>query len=315
MRNYKKLGLSLGLVSSLSACSNFSDLDNSWCVEESKQCEVTTEVINLSADALFKFDRYKIEDLLPEGKKSLDDLALKVKQSYTNVNNIQLTGHTDRLGTDSYNYMLGLNRAKTIQVYLTQQGVNVPMNFASAGETQPTNLTSQCQGNVANPQLTACLQPDRRVVVEITGIKQTGDSSCLVKTEEINLAADALFKFDRYSSDDLLEKGKKTLDELTYKINNGYASVKGIQLVGHTDRLGSEEYNYHLGLNRAKTVRSYLIEHGVRAPIKFASAGETQPTEQTKECHGDKATPGLTACLQPDRRVVVGITGIRKIEK
>ncbi len=132
----------------------------------------------------------------------------------------------------------------------------------------------------------------------------------VVVDEEINLAADALFKFDRYKERDLLSKGRQTLDELSHKLTNGYAQVKQIDLVGHTDRLGSEEYNYNLGLNRAKTVKAYLASQGVNAPISVASAGEAQPV--TDGCRGVSPKSALTACLQPDRRVVVKISGVKR---
>ncbi|MCW9716594.1 OmpA family protein [Avibacterium sp. 21-594] len=132
-------------------------------------------------------------------------------------------------------------------------------------------------------------------------------------TEQISLAADALFKFDKSAKEDLLPKGRETLDELANKLTTGYVQVDKIDLVGHTDRLGSEKYNYDLGLRRAETVKAYLNDKGITAPITTASAGETQPV--TKDCVGEKATKALVACLQPDRRVVVGITGVRKVEK
>ena len=64
------------------------------------------------------------------------------------------------------------------------------------------------------------------------------------------------------------------------------------------------------GLKRAQTVKSYLEQNGVTAPISAASAGETQPI--TTGCIGTKSTTELKACLQPDRRVTVEITGIKK---
>lgn len=132
-------------------------------------------------------------------------------------------------------------------------------------------------------------------------------------TEQVNLSADALFKFDKSATKDLLPKGRETLDDLAGKLKNGYATVDAIDLVGHTDRLGTEKYNYDLGLRRAETVKSYLVNGGVTAPITTSSAGESQPV--TLDCVGDKATAELTACLQPDRRVVVNITGTKKAEK
>lgn len=131
----------------------------------------------------------------------------------------------------------------------------------------------------------------------------------VARTERVNLAADALFSFDKASSTDLLPAGKETLDKLAATLSEGYIQVDKISLVGHTDRLGDANYNYKLGLRRSETVKAYLQSRGVTAPITTASAGETQPTTN---CPGTKSTTALKACLQPDRRVVVEITGIRK---
>lgn len=131
-----------------------------------------------------------------------------------------------------------------------------------------------------------------------------------IQYEEISLSADALFKFGKHKKEDLLEAGRRSLNELADKLNAGYAKIYGIKLTGHTDRLGSEKANYKLGLNRAETVKSYLKDYGLHQPIEVASAGESQPV--TTNCVGNKATKALTECLQPDRRVTVEISGVKK---
>jgi OOP family OmpA-OmpF porin len=51
-----------------------------------------------------------------------------------------------------------------------------------------------------------------------------------------------------------------------------------VTLVGHTDALGPEEYNYRLGLRRAQSTRDYLLEKGFPSSmIDISSKGETQP--------------------------------------
>ena len=132
------------------------------------------------------------------------------------------------------------------------------------------------------------------------------------ETSEINLGADTLFKFDRSGLEDLLTEGRLELDDIAQKINSQYVSVRTIHLVGHTDRLGSDNYNYALAERRAETVRNYLVQSGIPAEvISTASAGETQPV--TQGCFGVQPRNVLHACLQPDRRVVVKITGVKKL--
>ena len=110
----------------------------------------------------------------------------------------------------------------------------------------------------------------------------------------------------------MLPEGKAKLDELAARLNEVYVRVDRIRLVGHTDRLGTDAYNQKLSDRRAWTVKQYLAEHGVTAPIQAEGMGERQPTGNTGQCLGERAVPALTKCLQPDRRVSVEITGIRK---
>lgn len=67
------------------------------------------------------------------------------------------------------------------------------------------------------------------------------------------------------------------------QITEGYVSVDSIALVGHTDRLGSETYNYDLELKRAQTVKSYLEQNGVTAPIS-ASSARRDTTNNNRMC-------------------------------
>ncbi|GAA5008329.1 OmpA family protein [Acinetobacter puyangensis] len=132
-----------------------------------------------------------------------------------------------------------------------------------------------------------------------------------VESETINLSADALFKFNGSSVSDLLPQGQDTLNRLVQSVTNSYVTINNIDIVGHTDRLGSEKYNYELGMKRAQTIQSYLASHGISTQMNVSSAGESQPV--TTNCTGSKATAELKACLQPDRRVTLHITGVKKV--
>jgi OmpA-OmpF porin, OOP family len=127
--------------------------------------------------------------------------------------------------------------------------------------------------------------------------------------EKVTLNASALFKFDKRSQADLLPQGRAEMDQLAQRIAQVYASVERIDLVGHTDRLGSNAYNAKLSLDRAETVKTYLQSKGVTAPMTTRGAGEAEPVVQ---CEGTKPTPKLTQCLQPNRRVEITIVGVKK---
>ncbi|MGB4811143.1 MAG: OmpA family protein [Methylophilaceae bacterium] len=128
--------------------------------------------------------------------------------------------------------------------------------------------------------------------------------------EHFDLAADALFKFNKSTSDDLLPAGKKTLDDLAEKINSSYVTIEQIKLTGYTDRLGSEHYNQALSKRRAQTVKAYLKGKGIATDIEAVGMGEAN---QVAECGTSiKATNALTKCLQPNRRVTVEVKGVKK---
>ncbi len=125
------------------------------------------ERINLGADALFRFDKSGAQDILPQGQRELSDLAQKLR-GYQDMGDTQVvvTGHTYRKGDDAYNMNLSLMRAQTIRSYLVGQGINSKSIIATgAGETQPVQ---QCSTALPRLQEIDCLQPNRRVTLDVT---------------------------------------------------------------------------------------------------------------------------------------------------
>ncbi|MDD3675560.1 MAG: OmpA family protein [Thauera propionica] len=126
----------------------------------------TADKIKLAADALFDFDKATLK---PEGRAKLDDLAAKSKQLKLEV--ILAVGHTDRLGSDAYNQKLSERRAAAVKTYLVSKGVEANRVYTEGkGEKQP--VTGNKCDNIKNRKaLIECLQPDRRVEVEVIGSK------------------------------------------------------------------------------------------------------------------------------------------------
>jgi OOP family OmpA-OmpF porin len=56
-----------------------------------------------------------------------------------------------------------------------------------------------------------------------------------------------------------------------------------IQIDGHTDRMGAEDYNFRLGLKRAKAVIAYLRRKHVTVALEPRSDGETRPLVETAD--------------------------------
>lgn len=121
----------------------------------------------VAADALFAFDKSGTADMLPGGRKQLDELAAQLKGQYKRFDTITVIGHTDRLGGDAYNQALSIARAATVRDYLIAQGLpQSALRAFGVGKTQPL---VQCADSLQRTPLIACLQPNRRVELEVTG--------------------------------------------------------------------------------------------------------------------------------------------------
>ncbi len=128
------------------------------------------EKITLAADALFDFDKAVLR---PEGKAKLDELVAKAGALKLEV--ILAVGHTDRIGKDAYNQKLSEKRAAAVKEYLVAKGIEANRVYTEGkGEKQPVT-GDKCKKMGAesgkNKKLVDCLQPDRRVDIELIGTK------------------------------------------------------------------------------------------------------------------------------------------------
>ena len=123
--------------------------------------------VTLAADALFDFDK---ATLRPEGKAKLDDLMSKIKDIKLEV--IIAVGHADRFGTDKYNQKLSEKRAEAVKAYLVGKGMEANRVYTEGkGKKQPITKAGECKG-AKSKKVIACLQPDRRVEIEVIGTRQ-----------------------------------------------------------------------------------------------------------------------------------------------
>lgn len=126
--------------------------------------KVPPRSISFSADALFAFDQSALK---PEGKALLDDFARHLGGAQYDA--IFVAGHTDRFGSNEYNQKLSERRASAVKDYLVSNSISADrIRTEGRGETQPVTLPGDCQG-AQSVKVVACLQPDRRVHVEVTG--------------------------------------------------------------------------------------------------------------------------------------------------
>jgi len=123
--------------------------------------------VTFSADSLFDFGK---ADVKPAGKQHLDKFAADLRGTKFDV--IKVTGHTDRIGSHAYNMKLSTRRAEAVKAYLVGSGIPASKIAARGTDgSDPVTKPGACKGKKATKELIACLQPDRRVEVEVSGTK------------------------------------------------------------------------------------------------------------------------------------------------
>jgi OmpA-OmpF porin, OOP family len=113
--------------------------------------------VTYAADAFFDFDKSVLK---PEGKAKLDDLVDKVKS--INLEVIIAVGHTDSVGTDTYNQKPSIRRAEAVKAYLVSKGIEKNRVYTEGkGEKQPVADNKTAEGRAKN----------RRVEIEVVGTR------------------------------------------------------------------------------------------------------------------------------------------------
>jgi OOP family OmpA-OmpF porin len=130
------------------------------------------EKITLQAETLFDFDKAVLR---ADGQKTLDEKVVDPMKKHSQVEVVLVTGHADRIGKESYNQNLSQRRADAVKSYLTSQGIDAKrVETAAKGDSEPVVSCNEVKGKESgkNKKLVACLQPNRRVVVEVKVQKQ-----------------------------------------------------------------------------------------------------------------------------------------------
>jgi OOP family OmpA-OmpF porin len=125
----------------------------------------------LATDVLFDFNKAELKD---SGKQKLDELAGQVKDA--NIDEIVAIGHADRIASEEYNQKLSEQRAEAVKEYLGQKVANANRVTAQGkGESAPVtgdDCKKMGPESGSNKKLVSCLQPDRRVEIEVLGTRQ-----------------------------------------------------------------------------------------------------------------------------------------------
>jgi OOP family OmpA-OmpF porin len=169
-------------------------------------------------------------------------------------------------------------------------------DWTPARSVEPCDPVAR-KAEVPAPSVAAVIPPPRKPVpAPVAPVRALSQS--------ITFSADALFAFDKSV---LKPEGRAALDDFAFQL--GGMQYEAIFVTGHTDRFGGNDYNQRLSERRANAVRDYLASKGIPANrINADGKGETQPVTKPGDCNGAKSVK-VIACLQPDRRVHVEVTG------
>lgn len=131
----------------------------------SPRAMVVSEKFTVAAEALFDFNK---ATLRPEGKAKLDEIVAKAKAIRLEV--IVAVGHVDRLEGGANSQKLSEERAAAVKDYLVSKGISAKQVYTEGkGSKQPVT-SGRCTG-AKSAVVIACLQPDRRVDIEVIGTR------------------------------------------------------------------------------------------------------------------------------------------------
>lgn len=104
----------------------------------------------------YDYDSYELGQL---AKDNIEGLGQKMIDSPHSI--LEIAGHTDRSGSDKYNFQLGIRRAEAVKTYMTDKfGVALYRMFTvSYGKSKPIAMPDEANANAKN----------RRVILKLWG--------------------------------------------------------------------------------------------------------------------------------------------------
>ena len=199
--------------------------------------------------ALFSFDSAELTD---EGKQAIEDYRKEVRPEFSEAYAGIIIGHTDNKGNPSYNLDLSKRRAQAVRDYLVSTGVAAEkLRVLGRGMEDPISSNDTEEGRAEN----------RRVEVIVIGEARALDA----------MRFPSVALFPRRSAE-LTAQGQQLIEQNYEEAVEQLSRASYIEVVGHTDDVGDDNYNQELSQQRANVVHDYLVERGV-SPHKIVAMG------------------------------------------
>lgn len=159
------------------------------------------------------------------------------------------------------------------------------------------------------PEMVQCLQPNRRVVVQLSGMTPKPPAKPAAPKPGAKPAAKAAAKpaappkppapvFTEYSVNVhsnfswdpkaavLKPEGKQELDKVLAQVGKAKTTVQAVIVTGHSDEIEADKNDRNLSEARAKAVVDYLVSKGLSRNVMFwEGRGASQPVPVTKFCY------------------------------
>jgi OmpA-OmpF porin, OOP family len=124
----------------------------------------------IPAHVLFAFGRSDRRAVLPSGWVAIDQVIAGLKDEYSRVDQVHVVGYADPIGRKHRNQRLSEERASTVRQYIDSTRVlTAPLSAEGLGSREP--VVTHCSRS-DSPQARRCHQPNRRVVIEVTGVRR-----------------------------------------------------------------------------------------------------------------------------------------------
>jgi outer membrane protein OmpA-like peptidoglycan-associated protein len=179
------------------------------------------------------------------------------------------------------------NRPPTARLQAPAEGeVNVLLTFSGEGSNDPdgdqltyawdfgdgTPPASFTFPNATHRYAQIGNYPVRLTVTDGRGGTDMASKTVTIVRREV-IRSDVLFDFDKST---LKPQAAQTLASIVQQLKND-PSLRA-DVVGHTDGVGTEEYNMRLSERRAKAVADHLVRNGIAATrLNVSWKGKTQP--------------------------------------
>jgi OOP family OmpA-OmpF porin len=211
--------------------------------------------ISIAATSMFDFDKAELKE---EGKAAIDEYRKQLGPELTDTYLVLVVGHTDSSGDPAHNEELSLKRAQSVADYLVSTGVPADkLGVIGRGSKEPLVSNDTLEGRMQNRRV------DILAVAEVRGLDAMQFPSATL--------------FERRSSD-LTAEGKALLEKNRTDARELFSRASYVEIVGHTDDVGDNDYNMKLSMERARSVRDYLASKGLdTSKVVTRGVGATMP--------------------------------------